>query len=384
MEYQFEEIRRIIVRVCLGENTEEERNLLDKWLRESKSHEDFYQRVCKPENLELQLRKQAQLDIEEAMCRNQRMLKRRVFSRMIYKTLPYAALVILVVGVYWMLKPGQADSSALLTKEALVPGTKQAELFLADGSSLRLVPGMKKRWQEGATEISITENNINYSSVEGAAAEGNNRIQTPLGGEYAVTLSDGTKVLLNAMSELIYPVRFQGGERRVILKGEAYFKVKRDTCRPFFVEFGDYQVKVLGTQFNIKAYQEEADFQTTLCSGCVSLTHRMYGDSVLLIPGKQALCNRDSHHIEIKEVDTGLYTAWTKGEFAFDNASIEEIFNVLQRWYKIEVFYENKTVRDQLFTGKLPRFDNLQVILDIMEKVSDVRFEVKGGTLLIR
>ena len=107
-------------------------------------------------------------------------------------------------------------------------------------------------------------------------------------------------------------------------------------------------------------------------------------ESIEHLPGRQAVCDRQTGNVEVKEVDTELFTAWIRGEFRFDNTSVEEIFTILQRWYHIDVFYTNDAVRREVFTGKLPRFENLQVILDLMENVSPLHFERKGNTIFIQ
>ena len=141
---------------------------------------------------------------------------------------------------------------------------------------------------------------------------------------------------------------------------------------------------MLGTSFNVKAYDDDDSWATTLCIGKVEMTDVHTRESIELLPGRQAVCDRQTGNVEVKEVDTELFTAWIRGEFRFDNTSVEEIFTILQRWYHIDVFYTNDAVRREVFTGKLPRFENLQVILDLMENVSPLHFERKGNTIFIQ
>lgn len=384
MDAQLQKIKDIIVRVCLGKNTVEDDILLEKWLQEEQKHKDFFQKITNRKNIEDQMQALSMLDIDRAFERNRRMLQKRAVNRYVRRSLPYAAIFFLTIGLSLVWLNANNTDSIDSVEHVLLPGHKQAELIRENGVSIQLAPDIERKFQEKGVSIIITGNKIDYSDCHGDAAEVYNTIRTPVGGEYSITLSDGTEVWLNALSELVYPVHFQGNERRVKLKGEAYFKVKKETGRPFYVDFFDYRVKVLGTTFNIKAYGEEEKWQTTLCSGSVCLSDINRGNSVVLTPGEQGRCDKKSGQIQVKEVDTELYTAWTNGEFRFDNTSVEEIFNVLRRWYRIDVFFENNEVRKELFTGKLPRFDNLRVILDIMEKVSDVRFEMKGTTLIIK
>lgn len=380
-----EKIKGLIIRCQIGELTPSERQELDAWRDESETHEQLYQRLMEGERTFSHLEALDALDINKAFIRNQKLLQRQSNRRIIRYSISWVAIAALIIGLiqFWP-DALQPDTLPLTMQKEIVPGSHQAELVFADGSSVQLLPDMKEIFRDGYSEVTVTGNKVNYSGNADGVQTVWHLIRTPLGGEYSLTLADGTVVWLNAMSELKYPVRFDGKERRVELKGEAYFQVKHNVDQPFYVGVGDYQVKVLGTSFNVKAYANDDHWETTLCTGSVKLEDPTRQKQVILTPGEQAVCSRTSHQIEVKDVDTNLYTAWTKGEFRFDNTSVEEIFTLLQRWYNIDVFYANSQVRHEVFTGKLPRFDNLQVILNIMEKVSSLHFEVQGNTVIIK
>jgi len=209
-----------------------------------------------------------------------------------------------------------------------------------------------------------------------------NMIRTPLGGEYSLTLSDGTKVWLNAMSELRYPVAFGGDLREVELKGEAYFEVAENKNKPFIVRTDEFNVRVLGTSFNISAYADSPLALTTLCSGQVRLTDCMNPENEQdLLPGEQLLFHRESRKMEIRNVDTDVFVSWREGFFQFDNHTVEEVFMILQRWYNVQVFYANTEARQEVFTGKLPRFDNMMIIIDLIKRVSDLKITVDGKVI---
>ena len=146
----------------------------------------------------------------------------------------------------------------------------------------------------------------------------------------------------------------------------------------------EFNVRVLGTSFNISAYSDFPLAHTTLCSGHVRLSDRMNpGKEVDILPGEQLLFHRDSREMNVQEVDVDVFVSWRDGSFQFDNNTVEEVFTILQRWYNIQVFYANVEVRQELFTGKLPRFDNLQIIIDLIERVSDLKIEVRGKMIYI-
>lgn len=384
MHNRFEKIKDILIGIQLGKITPEEQRMLEEWRKEKVIHERLYRRLMDREHTCARLSALEDIDVDKAFILNQKLLRRRSFVRVMYRSLPYAALLIFMIGIILLWPDTPRQQSLPLAEKMILPGSRKAELVLADGTSVHLYPDMRKTFQDGSSEVVVKGNAVNYTD----GVKGNKMawhiIRTPLGGEYSITLSDGTQVWLNAMSELKYPVYFDGKERRVELKGEAFFQVKTDTTCPFYVTMEDYRLKVLGTSFNVKAYDEDECWQATLCTGQINLSDSRSQETLVLAPGKQAVCHRNIGKMEVKEVDTALFTAWTKGEFRFDNTSIENIFTVLQRWYKIEVFYLNAHVRQEVFTGKLPRFDNLQVILEIMEKVSDLQFEMKGNTVFIK
>lgn len=186
------------------------------------------------------------------------------------------------------------------------------------------------------------------------------------------------------MSELRYPVAFGEGVREVELKGEAYFEVEKNEGKPFIVKTDEFNVRVLGTSFNISAYLDSPLAHTTLCSGHVRINDRTNpGKEVDILPGEQLLFHRDNREMSVREVDTDVFVSWREGFFQFDNNTVEEVFTILQRWYNIQVFYANVEVRQELFTGKLPRFDNLQIIIDLIERVSDLKIEVRGKMIYI-
>ena len=165
---------------------------------------------------------------------------------------------------------------------------------------------------------------------------------------------------------------------------EAYFDVAEDENKPFVVRTDEFSVRVLGTSFNISAYADSPLALTTLCSGHVRLTDCMNpGNERDLLPGEQLLFHRESRKMEIRNVDTDVFVSWREGFFQFDNHTVEEVFMILQRWYNVQVFYANAEVRQELFTGKLPRFDDMMIIIDLIKRVSDLEITVDGKVIYI-
>ena len=203
----------------------------------------------------------------------------------------------------------------------------------------------------------------------------------PRGGEYNLVLSDGTRVRLNADSELRFPSPFTGDERKVYLKGEGYFEVQRDTAAPFRVVANDEIVEVLGTKFNISAYPESDKSFTTLVSGSVKVGSCLGDKSVILKPDEQAILSHGE--VLVKKVNAGDYVSWVNGRFYFENMSLEEILVQLERWYDLQVFWTSEELKFYEFTGAVWRDNTIRQTLDMIEKTTGVRFTVSGRTVTV-
>ncbi|MEG2792057.1 MAG: DUF4974 domain-containing protein, partial [Odoribacter sp.] len=209
-------------------------------------------------------------------------------------------------------------------------------------------------------------------------------LDIPKGGEYKLILSDGSVVWLNSDSRLRFPSSFPGKKRTVYLEGEAYFEVSPDSLHPFIVSSKGMDVEVLGTKFNVKAYPEDVIIYTTLCQGSVKTINQQTGLSLLLEPNQQARFTKQNGKIEKQEVDSRLFTGWTGGRFVFENETLEEIMKQLERWYNIDVFYQNPSIKKYKFTGDVDRFDEISTILNMIEKTYNITFSINQKTIVIK
>lgn len=385
MNVDNEKIRSIIVESVLGTLTEEDNLVLQEWLRESDQNRVLYRKLSSAIELKHKYRQYESVDVEEAFRRNQHRLYPHDVNRRVKKSLPYVAAVLVLFGVFVCLLMNRTGKVREEVPVVLSAGGKHAELILANGQKVDLHEGMEMKFRERGSNIQVKGNVVYYEErKDRVTIDEYNMIRTPLGGEYSLTLSDGTKVWLNAMSELRYPVAFGGDTREVELRGEAYFDVAEDENKPFVVRTDEFSVRVLGTSFNISAYADSPLALTTLCSGHVRLTDCMNpGNERDLLPGEQLLFHRESRKMEIRNVDTDVFVSWREGFFQFDNHTVEEVFMILQRWYNVQVFYANAEVRQELFTGKLPRFDDMMIIIDLIKRVSDLEITVDGKVIYI-
>lgn len=209
-----------------------------------------------------------------------------------------------------------------------------------------------------------------------------NKIVVPRGGEYFVTLSDGTKVWMDAESELEYPVNFSADCREVKLKGEAYFRVTKDEEKPFYVRSGEYSVRVYGTEFNVNAYNLQR-IETVLVEGLVGFRLNASLPEQMLQPNQLALVNMETGECEIREVDITPYVAWKNQDIVFANERLESIMEKVARWYDVVVFFQNEGLKNLRFDCNMRRYANIEDLLFFLEKTSNACFAINGRTVVV-
>ena len=268
----------------------------------------------------------------------------------------------------------------------IVPGEAKAVLVLNDGRQVDL--GVKKvdRIIEKDGKVIMNDSlGINYNQESGEQGVGlKNEIIVPTGGEYNLILSDGTIVYLNAESRIEFPVKFSGKERVVALVGEAYFHVAASKEHPFIVKTKDMDVLVTGTEFNVKAYPDELNVQTTLLKGEVTVFAGFEKKEKMTIsPNQQAQWDRKNVALEVREVDPGLFMAWRNGQFIFRQDRLEDIMRTLARWYGVEVVFSDESIKNMTFAGKLDRSEDIAPILDVLRATGKLTVNVKGKQIVL-
>ena len=207
-------------------------------------------------------------------------------------------------------------------------------------------------------------------------------ITVPAGQRAQITLADGTKVWLNSKSTLTYASNFGRKERNVELDGEAYFEVTQEQGRPFYVESELLTVKVLGTVFDVKVYEEDTRVYTTLVSGSVEVTDRQ-GEKRKIVPGEQFSLDTKTGQSTVTTVDVEIATAWKEGIFYFKDEPLEEIMKILARWYNLDIFYAGEQMKQTVYSGKMKMYVSVEDILRKFEKSGDLHFELKGKALTV-
>ncbi len=299
-----------------------------------------------------------------------------------------AASIILLVGLFvGRTINGVRDmhEEQELAKNVMQPGTLKAVLMMADGKEVVLEQGQNLNiLLNERVRVATSNRGIVYEEHgKGVVTEEYNKLTTPIGGEYSLVLSDGTKVFLNADSELKYPVEFSDGKRIVDLKGEAYFEVHKDSLRPFVVRVNGAEVTVLGTSFNVNTYGDDGQIYTTLVNGAVRVSSVKNGQAEVLKPGMQRVMDVQSGQLTVREVDVEPYVAWREGRFVFRAMTLDLIMRQLQRWYDFEVFYQNPELKDYEFRGVIKRDMDLDKVLSVIKVTTNVDFEVKGKVITI-
>ncbi|QEK50965.1 FecR family protein [Pedobacter aquae] len=271
-------------------------------------------------------------------------------------------------------------------QEEINPGKDGAILKLSDGSEVVLnetKDGFVK--YDGNAKINKEDNLISYRGSDRTDKTAFNIIYTPRGGQYKVELEDGTKVWLNAASSLRFPTVFNDDQRVVELSGEAYFEVAKNKNKPFKVLVKDasnnqkMNVEVLGTHFNIQAYNNE-DFKTTLIEGAVKV-NQTQEKGFILSPGEQATLSSSDLTVQKANVKEAL--AWKNGLFIFNKEHIKTIMNKIARWYDVEIVYEGN-MDQKTFVGTISREENLSEVLKTLELTGTIKFKVEGRKVIVK
>ena len=320
---------------------------------------------------------------------DQQSLPEKKFKHRISYWVKLAAAVLLFIlpGIYFLKnnRPKPAALTALNKPRPIdvQPGGNKAILTLGDGSHIVLDSARNGLLaHQGNTKVvKSAHGRIAYNTTANStAAPIYNTMTTPRGGKYDLQLADGTKVWLNASSSITYPITFSGTERRVSITGEAYFEVAKNKAMPFKINVnGQEEVQVLGTHFNIMAYNDEAAIKTTLLEGSVRIVkNKLTG---ILKPGQQAQLSTDGKLSITDDADINAVMAWKNGQTFFVNEDIKTIMRQVSRWYDIDVEYQGD-MPTRLFTGGISRESNLSVLLKILE-LNKIHFKMAGKRLIV-
>ena len=363
----------------LGMETEQERRQLDEivvpdskeklLLDEMSSGEDYLRRRQMIEDI----------DVDRELERVMRPRRRRLsvlLGRVAAVLLP---LLLGGTAIYVMYSRNNASLKNVISLHDVEPGTLEAVLVTSDGTLRELQTAGNHINEKDGSKIMVDSARLNYQDNRPESVQKliYNKLLVGRGHEYMLILNDGTRVWMNSKSELSYPVAFGENVRRVRLSGEAYFEVTKDSVRPFIVEVDrGFEVKVLGTHFNIKAYDTDDSYETTLVEGKVQVSQG-HKTKITLEPSEQMVIGKDGRH-EVRVVNTSYYTAWHEGWFYFNDESLEQVLTMIGRWYDVDFVFVKENLKEITVTGKLKRFENLSVILKMLERTTGTELMLKN------
>jgi transmembrane sensor len=287
-----------------------------------------------------------------------------------------AAAILVVFSVSLLLVRFWGNSNVV------VPGSAKAMLSL--GGKETALDGKKDTVMyrsKGITVRAKADGTIVYmaNGADSVEASKLNTLSTPNGGEYRVTLSDGSMVMLNAGSKLSFPTDFRGSERRVYVEGEAFFKVAKNPLKPFIVSVAGNEIKVLGTQFNVSSYPEDEGTLTTLLEGSIRFTNANK-DELVLKPNQQVIARHGK--LDLQHVSAEDFNAWTKEEFLFNDAPLSIVMQKLARWYNVEV--DVKSIPQKNLYLKISRKADIDAVLDAISTATAYRFKISANKIVLK
>ena len=390
-DIEYKKIALLVAKEIGEEISDEELKELLEWRRKDAANNSLYMKLRNSHNFNNWLRERKEAEVEEGWLKVAVEIKKMSKTILLRKISRIAAIFIvpLIIGgiAYFYIDKQMTQKKITQQRYAQIkPGASRATLTLCDGRSVVLDSiNMMSLIEIDGTAIEKKQGEISYSKSEKETIKRPvyNTINVPVGGEYRLTLSDGTKVFLNSMTALKYPVQFGQDKREVELVGEAYFEVKKNAAKPFVVNTKEMKVEVLGTSFNVNAYKDSKNTVTTLVEGKVKISHPLNGeDDQILNPNEQAVMDNLTGKILLCKVDVSNYVSWKDGQIVFYDMPLEDIMVLLTRWYSAKVFYMNPEVRSIRFSGSLDKYDEIGKFIDIIEATQEVNVKINDNTIL--
>ena len=367
-----------------GELDEREEENVRVWLEASQENRNAYESLMKDY---LRIRW-----VQEDVHIREEQAKKIIFSSLKKKRnlTPYYGVaasiaVLLIVTLFFFIREDKQIVSEKLVTSEIKPIQSKAILVLSTGEQIQLTKSTQKIQEQDGSVLKIDSvMGVQYDALSTQRVEKPiyNKIVVPRGGEYFVTLSEGTKVWLDADSELEYPVFFSGDFREVKLKGNAYFCVTKKNDKPFVVRAGEFSLKVYGTEFNVNAYDLQ-NIETVLVNGSIGFKANISTPERMMAPNELAVSDSRTGQSEIHQVDIYPYIAWKNQNIVFVNERLESIMEKMARWYDVTVFFQDESLKDLRFDCNMRRYTDIRDLFFFLEKTSNARFTLNGRTVVI-
>ncbi|HEX9826208.1 MAG TPA: FecR domain-containing protein [Flavobacteriaceae bacterium] len=391
---QYLKIAKLIAGDLIRSGNDVDDKALEQWLNASEENKAIYQNIKKDGWYAEHIEGLTQFNIEKGWNSIQPRINSRPRTiKMIPNLYKYVAAAVIVIGLVvttFIFKDNlfntPQDYTPIIVNNQIEPGTDKATLTLEDGQKVTLTKGTSYQTQNA------TSNGEEIVYKDGRRKNRDelvyNTLTIPRGGQFFVTLADGTKVWLNSESQLKYPVSFTDGESRQVelVYGEAYFEISHSTEHQgsdFKVYHDQQEVQVLGTEFNIKAYKDETNVYTTLIKGKVSVA--VSGANQILAPNQQSNFNVSTNTLTVTMVDIYNETAWKEGVFSFEGKPLKAIMKTLSRWYDMEVVFQNPDLEGIKFIGVVGKEQQMESILTNIKNMGFINtFEIHDKTVILK
>lgn len=381
------EISALIYKGLSGEITREERLKLDAWRNASERNQNLYEKICSDKIMRDKIKLYRESNVQVAFdAFVRRREKKNMHRRLIVRIFRYVAVIALpLFVVLFYFNRAEVGDGLLELSENTMPEERNAPvLTLSNGQEMVLYNQDITLNEANGVQITMKmTGGMQYNTSDSTKSEMvYNTLTTPSQCDFTFTLADGTRVWLNAKSSLRYPVAFTGDERVVYAEGEIYLEVAKDREHPFFVVLNGMKVEVLGTSFNINSYADENFAEVTLVEGYVvaHVDDRSYD----LLPNRQLRWDKENQSVDIKTVNVNDYITWKDGNYIFKGRMLSEVAKILQRWYDVEVVFENEESGKVIYTGVVYKEESFDVFIQRLRETSSLSCRMDGNKLYVK
>ena len=359
-------------------------HVLDSWLAQNEQNKALFNKICSDNTIREKIYNYKNSDAEQAFNDFLKARKQRSNRRIYYRFLSGAAVIAICFGFWALIRIQEQETQNLQVTETEqqlsdMPANKPV-LTLGDGTRMNVWgDNLYFKETEKGQKIMLGDSLLSQKE-DSITADSYNTLEVPLRCDFNFTMSDGTRVWINAASTLKYPAKFAADSRTVYASGEIYLEVAKDAGRPFYVVVDGITVKVLGTSFNIRAYADENDTKVTLLEGKIAA--QINDKEYTLTPGKQLKRDKTFGETSVRTVDPAEIVSWTRGDYIFKKARLQEVVNTLKNWYGVNIMLSSGA-SDIIYTGVVNKEEKLEVFLRRLEEVSNVKCSCNGKFVTI-
>ena len=371
--------------IISGQADAENQHTVDSWIAENERNKDLFDKICSEDTMQKKIHNYKNSDAEQAFDKFLKARTQRSKRRILYRVLSGAATIALCLGLWTLVQLQKQKTQPLQVATTEQHATDMSEnkpvLTLGDGTQMNVWgDNLHFKETEKGQKIMLGDSLLSQRD-DSTTTESYNTLEVPAMCDFHFTLSDGTKVWMNAASTLKYPTKFAADSRTIFASGEIYLDVAKDAKRPFYVAIDGITVKVLGTSFNIRAYENENDTKVTLIEGKIAA--QTNDKEYTLTPGKQLKRGKTFGGVGIRTVDPTEIIAWTKGYYVFKKSRLQDVATTLQNWYGVTIMMTSEISSTTTYTGVVNKKESLDVFLRRLKEVSNVRCSRNGKFVTI-